>query len=641
MNLVTKRLCLFGGYNSNHRIDDYVVYYISELARYADVYFFSADATPEDELKKLDGVVKGRWSERHAKYDFGSWQKLIFRLGWQEIEKYDTLFLVNDSNFGPLIDLGSVLARMEAQSFDAWGITENYGERRHLQSYFLCINRNVIASSAVRDFFESISTENSKRDICLKYEIGFSRMLEENGFQFGTLIDRSKLDVPFEADISAYQNSLLRAGSPFVKRKVFGESGFAEEDITETRAFISKLGYPVDWCSAPIPLMPVSNTKAYGKENNKNLSFNERGRSSGYLVGGIRNHIKRFLFPIYRPVKTRFIDRLVRIEQVYTELDHRVASMETQLNLLVNRFNVNCAEIIECESKDARDIIDKILKNFKKIDEHTSRLSDLQLSVGELHTHIDWVQRDILTAVVSDIKLANSQGFRCVTNHPVAYDSPDHMHPVGTLVDHTRHPRFIRACENYFDKDCGLSFLDLGCSAGGIVLDAVLRGHMGVGLEGSDISKLQQRAEWRLLRDNLFTCDITKPFDLEKGDVRPYKFDVVSAWEVLEHLSSEGVEGAFANIARHTHEGSLFACSISQVDGGFMDDGTPLHQTLEPLEWWCSQAERHGFYRLDSRVFAQLDFARGSGNASIYYKPEHSYREKEGDCLTVVFRKSA
>ncbi|WP_400942025.1 hypothetical protein, partial [Lysinibacillus sp. NPDC086135] len=97
----------------------------------------------------------------------------------------------------------------------------------------------------------------------------------------------------------------------------------------------------------------------------------------------------------------------------------------------------------------------------------------------------------------------------------------------------------------------------------------------------------------------------------------------------------------FANIARHTHEGSLFACSISQVDGGFMEDGTPLHQTLEPLEWWCSRANRHGFYMLDNNSFAPLDFARGSGNASIYYKPEHSYREKKGDCLTVIFRKSA
>jgi hypothetical protein len=54
--------------------------------------------------------------------------------------------------------------------------------------------------------------------------------------------------------------------------------------------------------------------------------------------------------------------------------------------------------------------------------------------------------------------------------------------------------------------------MDLGCSGGGIILDALLRGHMAIGLEGSDVSLKQQRAEWRVIPNHLFTCDITKPF---------------------------------------------------------------------------------------------------------------------------------
>ncbi|MNL26962.1 hypothetical protein D3C87_1485260 [compost metagenome] len=162
---------------------------------------------------------------------------------------------------------------------------------------------------------------------------------------------------------------------------------------------------------------------------------------------------------------------------------------------------------------------------------------------------------------------------------------------------------------------------------------------MGVGLEGSDISRLQQRAEWRLLRDTLFTCDVTRPFALGRGEIETFKFDVISAWEVLEHLTAEGVEGLFANLARHTRPGSIFACSISQVDGGFTEDGTPLHQTLEPLPWWQERAAKHGFDVLESQAFLPLDFARGNGNSSVYYRPAHSYQEKEGDCFLVIFQR--
>jgi lipopolysaccharide biosynthesis protein len=170
-------LCLFAGYSPENRVEDYVVYYCQELSKVADVYYQAANDAPESELDKLNGVTRDRRAQAHAKYDFGSWQKLIYRLGWTVIEKYDSIILANDSNFGPLRDLSSIFERMDAAGLDAWGITENYGGARHLQSYFLTLNRSVITSPFFRDFFESIAVEGSKLDICVKYEIGFSKLL--------------------------------------------------------------------------------------------------------------------------------------------------------------------------------------------------------------------------------------------------------------------------------------------------------------------------------------------------------------------------------------------------------------------------------------------------------------------------------
>lgn len=67
-----------------------------------------------------------------------------------------------------------------------------------------------------------------------------------------------------------------------------------------------------------------------------------------------------------------------------------------------------------------------------------------------------------------------------------------------------------------------------------MVLDALLRGHYGLGLEGSNASLQEQRAEWRLIPEHLKTCDIAKPFCIyQHGSHEPFLFDVVTAWEVL------------------------------------------------------------------------------------------------------------
>ncbi|MET3179677.1 UNVERIFIED_ORG: uncharacterized protein YoxC [Variovorax guangxiensis] len=654
-----KRLCLFAGYSPSNQVDDYVVHYLRELSKFAEVYYQAANYASEEELKKLDAVTRGRWAQAHEKYDFGSWQKLIFRLGWQEIEKYDAVILVNDSNYGPLRELAGVFERMDAAGLDAWGITENYGGTRHLQSYFLALNRPVIESMAFRDFVESIAVEESKQKICEKYEIGLSKLLAENGLSFASLIDRSVLDIPFGADISTYQNTLLQKGSPFLKRKVFSSRNFANEDLALTRTLLEELKYPLDWIAGPAALQePVSESSPDAAQTQSEALA--KGAAEFQAPVGlpsapalsIRAVIKRMLRPLYQPFKLRVVDKLAGIEQKLTGVEHRVGylaektvKIDGDVGVLrssvdgVPSFVVDVRAQVSGLAQGARDTAAQIAALQVQMTNSTARLSDVQTSVAELHGHLDWVQRDILIALMSNIDLGSLKGFKCVTDHPVAYDSPDHIHPVGTVLDHTRHPRFIRACEDFFGSGKQLSFLDIGCSAGGIVLDAVLRGHIGVGLEGSDISRLQQRAEWRLLRDSLFTCDVTRPFELGRGESGAFKFDVISAWEVLEHLTADGVEGMFANLARHTHPGSIFACSISQVDGGFTEDGTPLHQTLEPLPWWQERAAKYGFDVLDSEAFLPLDFARGNGNSSVYYRPAHSYQEKEGDCFLAVFQR--
>jgi 2-polyprenyl-3-methyl-5-hydroxy-6-metoxy-1,4-benzoquinol methylase len=111
--------------------------------------------------------------------------------------------------------------------------------------------------------------------------------------------------------------------------------------------------------------------------------------------------------------------------------------------------------------------------------------------------------------------------------------------PSGTINDNTLSLRFIFACERYFGRK--LSYLGLGCAGWGLVRNFLQYGHFSVGIEGNDLSYRMKRAEWARIPMNLFTADIIKPFELKDSDGSVETFDVIGAWEVMEHLPEESL----------------------------------------------------------------------------------------------------
>jgi len=244
-----------------------------------------------------------------------------------------------------------------------------------------------------------------------------------------------------------------------------------------------------------------------------------------------------------------------------------------------------------------------------------------------VHKHIDFCYSDIF--VLLDKYIENTSGaIKLETEYPVAYESNDHIVPHGTIRDDTRYPRFIHACEMYFKDMDKLAFADLGCSSGGIVLDALLRGHEAVGLEGSDESFRQQRAHWRVIPKNLFTCDVTKPFTLEKDGIRK-EFDVISAWEMLEHIGESDLDILLKNIKDHLKIGGIFVGSIANWDDIDEKTGVNWHVNLHPYEWWSEKFKTFGF-EIITEKFSPYDMARGTYNPPHCYElPAESYDPKK------------
>lgn len=298
----------------------------------------------------------------------------------------------------------------------------------------------------------------------------------------------------------------------------------------------------------------------------------------------------------------------------------KLEAIENRLALLEKKLDKKY-EVLEALHSDLYEKMDKRQEWWTW--ERFVRTRELfDKNTNNLHRQIDYSTRDILVALDNSLHFTDTSPSIILRSEcRLAEDSIDHIYPRGTANDDTRYPRFIKKCEDIISQKEKLAFLDLGCSGGGMVLDAVLRGHTAIGLEGSNYSEIRQRAEWRLLRKHLFTCNIVRPFDLMYEDGSNVKFDIITAWDVMEHIQENDLTMLMDNVKKHLSDDGIFVASIALYDDIDEETGVNWHVTVKTKEWWQNYFAENGFTEKEG-LFEKEDMARGGVNHPIAYKEQ-------------------
>ena len=179
------------------------------------------------------------------------------------------------------------------------------------------------------------------------------------------------------------------------------------------------------------------------------------------------------------------------------------------------------------------------------------------------------------------------------TDSPIAFQSDDHKFPWGTRTSNSKSEYFQFKLMRLFSEDIDWSILDLGCSAGGFVEGFHEVGVAAFGIEGSDYNRKNARGSWPKL-DNirLFTGDITKPFSFFV-DHEEMKFDVVTAWDVFEHIEPKDLVGLLDNLNHSLKDDGIAVLTIATVPD--VINGIDLHKSKMPREKWEALFTDHGF----------------------------------------------
>jgi lipopolysaccharide biosynthesis protein len=175
---------VFCHFDGQGRIRDHTRDYINALRDEGfDIVFVtnSGQLAPPD-LAWLRARAARVVIRRNVGYDFAAWRDAMASC---RLPKPGTKLLViaNDSVYGPMQPISSMLKRINFELGDVWGVTDSWQHRFHLQSYFVAFGPAALASEAFTHFWSSVRNVRSKRWVVTRYEVGLTRTLIAAGLR--------------------------------------------------------------------------------------------------------------------------------------------------------------------------------------------------------------------------------------------------------------------------------------------------------------------------------------------------------------------------------------------------------------------------------------------------------------------------
>lgn len=184
-----KKYAVFAHYDSECKIDNYVINYLKEIRKNCDVVVFVSDSDlSAEEVEKLQPYSDINICKKHGEYDFGSYKRGFFTIK-NDLTEEDELFFINDSCFC----IGNIDKFFNMKNADSFAVMKET-ETNSLHSWFLGFSSKVFLSPDFCDFMESVQKEKTKNDVIKKYEVGISRMMQKNGFVLDSFFCTQNID---------------------------------------------------------------------------------------------------------------------------------------------------------------------------------------------------------------------------------------------------------------------------------------------------------------------------------------------------------------------------------------------------------------------------------------------------------------
>jgi rhamnosyltransferase len=222
------RILLYIHYNKFDEVSEHVLYQLEQIKPlFSRVILISNSRLEKNYMRKLEMIGITEIIQRaNIGFDFAAWRDGMEYVGFDHLEKYDSVTLMNDTCIGPLWSLEPYFRSFEsAIDCDFWGMT-NFKKtkyfREHVQSYFVSYSREVVSSKVFKSFWMNVKSYDNVRQVIDNYETKFTSELKRTGFNYQVVFNTlgEKSDDMLHPDFSYYRPfDILNHRVPFLKLK--------------------------------------------------------------------------------------------------------------------------------------------------------------------------------------------------------------------------------------------------------------------------------------------------------------------------------------------------------------------------------------------------------------------------------------
>ena len=159
-----KRLGIYFFYDKQGIVDRFVPYFLDDLCKNLTKLIIICNGKLNDEGKEILSKYGEVIVRENKGFDVWAYKTALQHVGWEELETYEEVVMLNSTIMGPMYSLSETFTKMNDKDLDFWGLTKyfkydgdpfgciEYGYiPDHIQSHFIVCRNSLVKSKDFHD----------------------------------------------------------------------------------------------------------------------------------------------------------------------------------------------------------------------------------------------------------------------------------------------------------------------------------------------------------------------------------------------------------------------------------------------------------------------------------------------------------
>ncbi len=199
-----KRLVIYFIYDKQGIVDDYILYMLKAIKETgSEIEVVCNGKLTPDSREKISQITSGIMVRENRGFDVWAYKSVLDYYGWEKLETYDEIIMMNFTIMGPVYPLQEMFHTMNQKDLDFWGITKyhlyeeadpfgtiEYGYiPEHIQSHFIAVRNPMIKSIEFQSYWDSMRKIHNYQEAIGFHEAIFTKKFAEAGFVYDVYAD--------------------------------------------------------------------------------------------------------------------------------------------------------------------------------------------------------------------------------------------------------------------------------------------------------------------------------------------------------------------------------------------------------------------------------------------------------------------